>query len=487
MGTISAHNVFIVPMTIYSFDLDDIAGRPGPRYRAIADSLRDAIVNGYAEPGMQLPPMRRLAYALGVTVGTVTRAYALAASRGEVSGEVGRGTFIAGAEAQSRGNRGVGSAAFVTLPEGTEIAMKAAFAPTVGQTDIMSRALAATMAEPRPAEEPFNVYLAPGGSPRHRAAAAQWLAHGDFTPGADDIVICSGASQGILTAILATTAPGDIILAEELTYQAVTQQAALMGRRIVGVEIDDEGIVPDALARAAKEHAPAALFIVPNLQNPTSAVMSEERRREIAEIARAHEIAIIEDDVYGALLTDRPPPIACFAPEISYFVTSLAKTLGAGLRIGFLVPPRQMLDRARAIQYGFGQTVPPLMAELAATLVEDGEARTLCGLMRAEVAERHRMTKEALSGYALRQNDASLYAWVELPDTWRAHHFVEAARAKGLAIAAGDDFMVGRTDRTPRHIRLAIGQPATRDQLSDGLSIMRELLESGPLSTPLVA
>ncbi|MAB15217.1 MAG: hypothetical protein CMI59_15115, partial [Parvibaculum sp.] len=68
MGTISAHNAFIVPMTIYGFDLDDIAARPGPRYRAIADSLRDAIVNGYAEPGMQLPPMRRLAYALGVTV-----------------------------------------------------------------------------------------------------------------------------------------------------------------------------------------------------------------------------------------------------------------------------------------------------------------------------------------------------------------------------------------------------------------------------------
>ena len=474
-------------MTIYSFDLDDITARPGPRYRAIADSLRDAIAGGHAEPGAQLPPMRRLAYALGVTVGTVTRAYALAANRGEVTGEVGRGTFIAGAETQSRGNRGVGSAAFVTLREGTEIAMKAAFAPTVGQTDIVSRALAATMAEPRPAEEPFNVYLAPGGSPRHRAAAAQWLAHGDFAPEADDIVVCSGASQGILTAILATTAPGDVILAEEMTYQAITQQAALMGRRIVGVEIDAEGIVPEALARAAKEHAPAALFIVPNLQNPTSAVMGEARRREIAEIARAHEIAIIEDDVYGALLPERPLPIACFAPEISFFGTSLAKTLGSGLRIGFLVPPRQMLDRARAIQFGFGQTVPPLMADLAATLIESGEARTLCGAMRAEVAERHRLTKDALAGYTLRQHDASLYVWVELPEIWRAHHFVEAARAKGLAIAAGDDFMVGRTDRTSRHIRLAIGQPASRDQLSKGLAILRELLETGPLSTPLVA
>ena len=474
-------------MTIYSFDIDDIAARPGPRYRAIADSLRDAIADGHADPGAQLPPMRRLAYALGVTVGTVTRAYALAASRGEVSGEVGRGTFIAGAEAQSRGNRGVGSAAFVTLPEGTEIAMKAAFAPTIGQTDIMARALAATMAEPHPPEEPFNAYLAPGGGPRHRAAAAQWLAHGDFAPGADEIVVCSGASQGILTAILATTAPGDIILAEELTYQAITQQAALMGRRIVGVEIDDEGIVPDALSRAAKEHGPAALFIVPNLQNPTSAVMSEERRKEIAQIARAHEIAIIEDDVYGALLPERPLPITCFAPEISYFATSLAKTLGSGLRIGFLVPPRRMLDRARAIQYGFGQTVPPLMAELATTLIESGEAQTLNGLMRAEIGERHRLTKDRLAGYALRQHDASLYAWLELPDTWRAHHFVEAARAKGLELAAGDDFMVGRNDRASRHIRLALGQPGSRDRLSDGLAITRELLETGPLDTPLVA
>ena len=474
-------------MTIYNFDLDDIAARPGPRYRAIADSLRDAIVKGSAAPGSQLPPMRQLAYALGVTVGTVTRAYALAASRGEVSGEVGRGTFITGAETQTRGNRGVGSAAFVTLPEGTDIAMKAAFAPTVGQTGIVARALAATMAEPRPAEEPFNIYLAPGGGLRHRAAAAQWLAHGDFAPHPDDIVICSGASQGILTAILAATAPGDIILAEALTYQAITQQAALMGRRIIGVEIDKEGIVPEALARAAKEHAPAALFIVPNLQNPTSAVMSEERRRQIAEIARTHEIAIIEDDVYGALLPDRPLPIACFAPEISYFATSLAKTLGSGLRVGFLVPPRQMLDRTRAIQYGFGQTVPPLLADLATELIESGDAQALNGLMRAEMEERHRMTWEALAEYTLHQHDASLYAWLELPESWRAHNFVEAARARGLAIAAGDDFMVGRTDRASRHIRLALGQPASRDQLSEGLAIIRDLLETGPLSATLVA
>ncbi|MDP2125137.1 MAG: hypothetical protein Q8J92_12215, partial [Parvibaculum sp.] len=79
------------------------------------------------------------------------------------------------------------------------------------------------------------------------------------------------------------------------------------------------------------------------------------------------------------------------------------------------------------------------------------------------------------------------YAWLALPDAWRAHIFVEAARARGLALAAGEDFMVGRIDRASRHVRLALGQPQTRDELATGLAIVSELLKSGPISSALVA
>jgi len=471
-------NEFIVTMTISIFDLQNIAARPGPRYRAIADQLRDAIRAGAAAPGTRLPPLRDLAHELGVTVGTVSRAYALAASRGEVSGEVGRGTYVLGVGSAAQTGTGVGSAAFLTMPEATEAAMKAALAPPAGQTEIVGAAMAALLAElsGRDSPSPFNTYLVPGGEERHRRAAAHWLSFNDFAPQPGGILICSGTQQAILTSILAATEPGDLILTEELTYHAMMQQAGQMGRRVAPVDIDEEGIIPQALERALREQKPAAIFIVPTLQNPTGAIMSEQRRRRIAELALAHDISIIEDDIYGALTTDRPSPIAQFAPDHTWYATSLAKSVGCGLRVGFLIPPSRLLERTRAIQNGFGQTVPPLMAELASRLIETGDAATLCERIRSEMAVRHEMTATALGTGRVTAHPAALYAWVELPDTWRAHGFVEAARTRGVAIAAGEDFMVGRADRASRHVRLAIGQPQTRDELARGLAVVTSLL-----------
>lgn len=471
-------NEFIVTMTISIFDREDIAARPGPRYRAIADRLRDTIRSGAVPPGTRLPPLRDLAYELGVTVGTVSRAYALAASRGEVAGEVGRGTYVLGQGVHVQGGTGVGSAAFLTMPEATLAAMKAALAPPAGQTEIVGAAMTALLAEEQAhgAPSPFNTYLAPGGEERHRRAAAAWLSFGDFTLQPGDVLVCSGTQQAILTSILAATEPGDLILTEELTYHAMVQQAGLMGRRVAPVDIDAEGMVPEALERAIREQHPAALFIVPTLQNPTGATMSETRRRQIAELAARHDMSIIEDDIYGALAGQRPPPIAQFAPECTWYATSLAKTVGCGLRVGFLKPPPRLLERARAIQNGFGQTVPPLMAELGSRLIETGDAAELCARIRSEMAARHEMTTQALGRQRLTAQSAALYVWLELPDAWRAHGFVEAARARGVAIAAGEDFMVGRTDRAARHVRLAIGQPQTREELARGLTVVASLL-----------
>ncbi|MBI1261001.1 MAG: aminotransferase class I/II-fold pyridoxal phosphate-dependent enzyme [Rhizobiales bacterium] len=481
-------NVFIVPMTITPFEVDAIAARPGPRYRAIADHLRHAIRSGAITPGTRLPPLRDLAFSLGVTVGTVSRAYALSASRGEIAGEVGRGTYVLDANTPAMIERGgVGSSSFTTLPDSTEIAMKSALAAPVGQSEIIGAAMR-TYLDAQPAEpSPFNTYLMPGGAAHHRQAAAGWLGYKDFRPTADEIIICSGAQQAILTAILAATRPGDIILTEALTYSAILQQTELMGRRIAPVAIDEEGLVPEALERALAEHKPAAIFTVPTLQNPTTAIMGAHRRAEIAALARAHEVAIIEDDIYGALVEDRPEPIAAHYPEGSYYTTSLAKSVGAGLRIGFLLPPRAMLERARAIQHGFGQTVPLFMADMATCLIKSGDAHILATRQREEMRARHMLAREALKGHAFEMANASLYAWLALPESWRPHAFVEAARHRGLALAAGEDFMVGRPDKAARNVRLALGQPQTREELTRGLGIIAELLENGPMSSSLMA
>lgn len=465
-------------MTISPFDRTDITSRPGPRYRAIADALREAIKSGAASPGMKLPPVRGLAYELGVTVGTVSRAYALAASRGEVAGEVGRGTYVLDRSGLERGSTGASSITFLTPSYASEAAMKAAYPPPVGQDEIMNATLSTLLAERGRENGPslFNSYPPPGGTLRDRRAAAAWLAHDHFTPTANDVFVCSGVQQAILTAILTATRPGDVILTEAITYHTMVNQAVLTGRRVMPVDMDEEGVLPTALERLARETNPAAFFLVPTLHNPTSAIMGEERRQQIADIARAHNITIIEDDVYGKLVADRPLPLAYLAPDQSWYLASLAKTVGCGLRIGFLLPPPSSREQARAVLNAQGQTTPSVTMDLATRLIETGSAESLCTNIVAEMQRRHEITAHMLAAHPVVTHPASLYAWLELPENWRATAFVDAAQQRGVTIAAGEDFMVGRTDRASRHVRLAIGQPQNCDELQRGLEIISALL-----------
>ncbi|MEN6542849.1 PLP-dependent aminotransferase family protein [Parvibaculum sp.] len=473
-----------------TFSLTDLLKeqRPGPRYRVMADLIAEAIADGRLAPGARLPALRDIAYELGVTVGTVARAYSQAASRGLVAGEVGRGTYVL-ARTPREPMDGVGSASFHAAIEGAEVPMKAALAAPVGQTEIMSATLRSLLDELPKREGPsiFNTYLAPGGTEDEREAAARWLAYGAFAPSPERMLLCSGTQQAILTSLLTACEPGDLVLTEALTYHAMIAQASLMGFRIAPVDLDAEGILPEALERAIIEQKPRAIFLVPTIHNPTTSIMGEARRIRIAEIARTHGVAVIEDDIYGTLVGDRPAPIAHYYPDGTYYATSLAKSLGCGLRVGYLIPPADKLDRARAILHGQGQTVPPLSAELATSLIVNGAADKLVAAQRTEMAARHAIALELLGTRDMRHHPAALFVWLRLPEAWRAHAFVEAARQRGVALAAGEDFMVGRPDRAARHVRIALGQAQSREALRHGLSVIAALIDSAPAEISALA
>lgn len=95
-------------------------------------------------------------------------------------------------------------------------------------------------------------------------------------------------------------------------------------------------MLPDAFRSACRQSAPKALYTVPTLHNPTTAIMPTERRRRIIEIARKYDVTIVEDDVFGFLVPDGPAPIQVLAPDITLHISSLSKSIAPGLRIGYL-------------------------------------------------------------------------------------------------------------------------------------------------------
>ena len=251
-----------------------LSNREQPLYLAIANSIADDISNGKLTDGERLPPQRDLADELKVALTTVTRAYTEAERRGLVSGEVGRGTFVRRME---------------TFGLRHEIHEPSALDLTVNSLPpyAMSRELM----------ESLSKHLLNGGSgalvdyqpyqghPRHRTAAAKFLKSLGVFATAENLLLTAGAQHAMAVTFSTITNPGDTVLTGEVTYSGMKSLANFLHLRLRGLAMDEEGIRPDALEAACATTEAKALYCMPTLQNPTSAVMSDERRKQIAAVA----------------------------------------------------------------------------------------------------------------------------------------------------------------------------------------------------------
>src|SRR3546814_7192433 len=132
----------------------------------------------------------------------------------------------------------------------------------------------------------------------------------------------------------------------------------------LGLDIDEFGIRPDHFEDICANERVSALVCIPNLHNPTCAIMPEKRRRSIARIAERYGVYVIEDDVYGPLLEKRPPPISSFLPDLGFYCTSFTKSVMAGLRTGYLSTPTRFALRVNGILRVNSWMATPLLAEV---------------------------------------------------------------------------------------------------------------------------
>lgn len=462
-------------MTIWQ---PSIADRNGPRYLAIADALAEDVATGILEPGTRLPTHRDLAYRLGVTVGTVSRAYAEADRRGLISGEVGRGTFV--------GNHSKASRLVVPPDQPSGIVDLSLNLPAYTSGDIeLSRTLAEVSRDG--GLLPLLDYQPDVGLPHHRAAGAKWLAHLGVPADASRIVVTNGAQHAMAVTFLAVARPGDVVLTEALTYPGMKELANQFGLRLHGVAMDGEGMRADAFAEACRTLAPKALYTTPTLQNPTAVLMGEQRRREIVAIARAHNVTIVEDDVYGFLLGGiRPPAMADLAPDIVYHITGLSKCLFAGLRVGYVLCPAGTVERVGSAVRATCRMATPLMAEVATRWIENGTAARLAESQRDEERARREIAMRVLKDIPCRTHPASFHLWISLPESWRAGEFVDALKSRGVIVLPADAFAVGRA-QSPHAVRVCLGAARTRDAIEAGLNVIAETLaDQSRCATPAV-
>ena len=441
-----------------------------PLYVAIADAIADDAESGRLAPGTRLPTHRALAASLGVDVTTVSRAYAEARRRGLIAGHVGRGTYVRAARPTLVVSRSIGLIDLtVNLPPEPSDVCDAAMRKTLGE-------LARTTAI-----APLLTYAPFGGSPEHREAGSAWCNDRGVAVSPDRVLVCGGAQQAVIAVLSAHCEPGDVVLAESLTYPGFLAAIRALRLRAVGVPMDQDGLIPEVLSRLAKTHRAKLLLATPTLQNPTGSVMPAGRRRRIAAVIRERGLTLVEDDVYAPLVPDAPRPLSSLVPELSYFVSSFSKAITPALRTAFLVTPTPAAA-ARLVPHmqATGWMSAPLMTEVAARWITSGVVATIIADRRAEASARQAILREQLGLPPGAGSPHALHHWLELPRQWeQASVFVEAVRARGVLVSSGDAFAIDATSPS-RAVRVSLGAAASREALARALEKLAAVLHEEP-------
>jgi DNA-binding transcriptional MocR family regulator len=289
-------------------------------------------------------------------------------------------------------------------------------------------------------------------------------------------VICPGTQNALFNFLAAFASPGDVILTESLTYPGIKAAAAYTGVRLVGVSMDEHGIVPDALDGTCRKHAPKAVYLIPTIHNPTTATMPLSRRRDVAEILRRHDVLLFEDDAYGQL-EPNAVPLASLIPERTYFAQGLSKCIAPGLRISFLLTPDQTSVELLGSALRATATMPVfLMVALVTRWLLDGSVETIIGAVRDEASARQKLAANVLARHPYSGHPSGHHIWVPLPRNWTKTEFSAHVRRQGLAIVTADSFSIDEDQ--PHAIRVSLGAASSRAELVRSLEILAAALKS---------
>lgn len=454
----------------------DLSRAEGPKYLALMRALREAIRSGELGQGAQLPTVRDLAWQLKMTPGTVARAYSLATQEGLLAATVGRGTFVAATSPRLGPTQPLYIERDPTRDLG-RINLRAPILPDVGQNAAIAEALRSVAADP---ETDWVDYPRQTAEVPLRAAICDWLSDRTLGPfGPDDIVLAHGGQNGI-SLILLCCLRGDrpVVLTEELAYPGFRHAARLARAEVVAVEMDGEGIRPDALEAACRRHGAQILCLTPEAQNPTTVRMSPERRMAIVEIARQHDLQIIEDDCYS-VSESHLPSLRALAPERCWHVGSLSKTVSAGLRFGYIVAPTGMGHAGRlTAQHSFFALARPV-EQIVLHLLLNGEAMRLRGLVQDDLDRRIQIAVNTLGAFDLAWTQGLRFVFLRLPSGWRASTFISAAEAAGVLLRSADEYALVH-GRAPNAVRIALAGDVPIEEYEAALKRLARLLAEPP-------
>ena len=439
---------------------------PRARYKQLVERFTAEIRSGQLSPGTRLPTHRQLAAEEGIALATASRVYAELETLGLVSGETGRGTFVR--EIHLPASHGIDQPA---TPEGMlDLNFNSPSLP--GQAELLRQGLRELAAAGN--LESLLHYQPHAGRQHERAAIARHLRCRGLSVEAEQILIVNGAQHGLATAVMAQLNPGDLVAVDALIYPGFKVLAEVHKLELVPIAVTEEGPDLAALEKLCQQRKVKAIYSMPTLHNPLGWVLSLSQRQRLVDIARQHELLIIEDAAYAFHANNPPPPLAVLAPERTLYISGLSKSIATGLRVGFIAAPEAMVPSLERIIRATSWNTPALMTALACRWLEDGTIARLEQQKRDDASARQQIARRVLKGMDFSGHSAAYFLWLRLPEEVRADQVVSTLLNSGISISTADPYAT--TEHVPHALRLALAS-VPMEQLESTLMTVREVIE----------
>lgn len=436
------------------------------RYKAVVDRYAQAIRSGQLPAGSRLPTHRTLAAGERLSLATATRVYRELEEMGLVSGETGRGTFVRD----------------LSLPPGQGVDQQVVAADVVDlnfnypslpdQGDALREALR-QLAMAGDIDSHLR-YQPHAGRLAERDIIARHLTCQHFAPDAENVLIVNGAQHGLAVTVMGLLRPGDVVAVDALTYSGFKVLAALYHLELAAIPCRPEGPDLQALHTLCQQRRVRAVYTMPTLHNPLGWVLNTGQRQALADLARQHDLLIIEDAAYARLVSHPPPPVVSYAPERTVYVTGFSKNIATGLRVGVVIsPPRYRPEIERAIRATTWNT-PTLISSLICAWIEDGTVARFETQKRQDARQRQQVAREVLCGLPVVSHPDSYFVWLPLGEESRADRLANALMERRISVSTAEPFCVSAT--IPQALRIALGS-VPFDSLRPALLSVRDAVE----------
>jgi len=458
-----------------------------PLYRQLYEQIGQQIRSGQIPKGERLPATRELAGQLGLNRTTVSAAYELLETEGLISGQVGRGSFVTG-----------GAAGRVDWPSVLERVDGTHTAPGSWSRDVISFAVSRPSRELFPLDdfrtsaqavlsradlpdilqlgspagyEPLRRYLIEEARRQHLAA-----------PG-DDVLVTNGCQQAMDLIGRVLLRPGDNVAVEDPIYPGLKNLLTGMGAQLCGVPVGQDGMDAAALERVLERDRPRFVVVTSNFQNPTGLTLSIAGRRAILDAAGRAGVPVIENDSYGELRYSGEPQAAMKQLDDrggTVLLRSFSKISFPGLRVGWALGPKPLMDRLRAAKEATDLHTDQLSQAVLLEFAESGRLAAHRARVLKAGAERLAATLDACrdwlpAGSRWTRPEGGMNVWVRLPEPLDAGELLARAQRAGVAYLPGKFFAVGRFDATALRLSFAGLAP---EEIRRGLEILGTLAKA---------